>query len=92
MQIEPRAKWARGVGQAVEHLICKHEALSSNPSPTKERKEKKTILPERKEGREILKKERKKGRKERREILKKGRKEGRKKAKERKRERDFPCG
>jgi hypothetical protein len=25
----------RGVAQAVEHLLCKREALSSNNSPTK---------------------------------------------------------
>jgi hypothetical protein len=30
-----REKWTRGVAQAVECLFCKHEALSSNPSPTK---------------------------------------------------------
>jgi hypothetical protein len=29
-----RAKWNR-VGVAVEHLLCKHEVLSSNPSPSK---------------------------------------------------------
>jgi hypothetical protein len=28
-----RAKWTRGVAQAIE--LCKHEAMSSNPSPTK---------------------------------------------------------
>jgi hypothetical protein len=27
-------KWSGGVAQAIEHLLCKHEALSSNPSPT----------------------------------------------------------
>jgi hypothetical protein len=27
-----RAKWTEGVVQAVEHLLCKCEALSSNPS------------------------------------------------------------
>jgi hypothetical protein len=26
-----RAKWTGDVTQAVEHLLCKHEALSSNP-------------------------------------------------------------
>jgi hypothetical protein len=26
------------VAQAVEHLLCKHKALSSNPSPTKKKK------------------------------------------------------
>jgi hypothetical protein len=28
-----RAKWTGGVVQAVEHLLCKPKALSSNPSP-----------------------------------------------------------
>jgi hypothetical protein len=30
-----RAKWTGGVFQTVEHLLCKWESLSSNPSPTK---------------------------------------------------------
>jgi hypothetical protein len=30
-----RAKCPGDVSQAVEHLLCKHTALSSNPSPTK---------------------------------------------------------
>jgi hypothetical protein len=30
-----RAKWTGGVAQVVELLLCKHKALSSNPSPTK---------------------------------------------------------
>jgi hypothetical protein len=30
-----RAKWTGGVVQAVEHLCCKHKALSSNPVPPK---------------------------------------------------------
>jgi hypothetical protein len=30
-----RAKWTGGVAQVVEGLLCKHKALSSNPSPTK---------------------------------------------------------
>jgi hypothetical protein len=30
-----RAKWIGGVAQAVECLLCKLTALSSNPSPTK---------------------------------------------------------
>jgi hypothetical protein len=30
-----RAKWIGGVTPAVEHLLCKHKALSSNPSSTK---------------------------------------------------------
>jgi hypothetical protein len=29
-----RAKWTGGMPQAVEHLLCKCEALSSNPNPT----------------------------------------------------------
>jgi hypothetical protein len=34
-----RAKWIGGVTQAIEYLLCKREALSINPSPTrKERK------------------------------------------------------
>jgi hypothetical protein len=32
-----RAKWNRGVAQAVEHLLCKSEALSSNPIPSKKK-------------------------------------------------------
>jgi hypothetical protein len=34
-----RAKWAGGVAQAESQLwLCKHEALSSNLSPTKKKK------------------------------------------------------
>jgi hypothetical protein len=33
-----RAKWTGGVGQGTERLLCKCEALSSKPSPTKEKK------------------------------------------------------
>jgi hypothetical protein len=29
-----RTKWTGGVVQAVECLLCKHEVLNSNPSPT----------------------------------------------------------
>jgi hypothetical protein len=29
---------AEGVAQEKGHLLCKHEALSSNPSPTKKKK------------------------------------------------------
>jgi hypothetical protein len=36
-----RAKWSEGVAQMVEHLLCKNEALNSNPSPTKKKKKKK---------------------------------------------------
>jgi hypothetical protein len=34
-----RAKWTGGVAQAVLCLLCKCEALSSNPSPTKKESE-----------------------------------------------------
>jgi hypothetical protein len=30
-----RTKWTRGVAEVTEHLLCKHKALSSNPSLTK---------------------------------------------------------
>jgi hypothetical protein len=30
-----RAEWTGGTAQAVEHLLCKYKALSSNPNPTK---------------------------------------------------------
>jgi hypothetical protein len=30
-----RTKWTRGIAHAVVHLLCKCEALSSKPSPTK---------------------------------------------------------
>jgi hypothetical protein len=36
-----RAKWTGGVTQAVERLLCRHETLSSNPSPTKNKNYKK---------------------------------------------------
>jgi hypothetical protein len=29
-------KWTGSVAQAIEHLLCKHEAQSSNPSSTKQ--------------------------------------------------------
>jgi hypothetical protein len=29
-----RAKWSGGVAQVVDYLLCQHEALSANPSPT----------------------------------------------------------
>jgi hypothetical protein len=35
------AKWTGGVVQGVEHLLCKHEALHSNPAKKKKRKCKK---------------------------------------------------
>jgi hypothetical protein len=35
ISIITRAKWTRGVAQAVKYLLCKLEALSSNPSPSK---------------------------------------------------------
>jgi hypothetical protein len=33
-----RAKWPGSVAQAVECLLCKYEALSSNPCPIKKKK------------------------------------------------------
>jgi hypothetical protein len=36
-----QSKMAGGVTHAVRHLLCKHKALSSNPSPTKKKKKKK---------------------------------------------------
>jgi hypothetical protein len=33
-----RTKWAESVVQVVECLLCKHEILSSNPNPTKKKK------------------------------------------------------
>jgi hypothetical protein len=38
-----RGKWARGVSQIVEGLLCKHKALSLNPSPNKKRKGRKEL-------------------------------------------------
>jgi hypothetical protein len=32
-----RAKWTGGAAQAIKHLFCKHEALSSNLNPTQEK-------------------------------------------------------
>jgi hypothetical protein len=32
-----RAKWPGRVAHTVEHLLCKHESLSSNPGPTKKK-------------------------------------------------------
>jgi hypothetical protein len=37
-QNKTRAKWTGGVAKVVEHLLCKCEALSSNPSPTEVKK------------------------------------------------------
>jgi hypothetical protein len=34
-----KAKRTGGVAQVLEHLLCKREALSSNPSPIKRKKE-----------------------------------------------------
>jgi hypothetical protein len=34
------AKWTGGATQVVEHLLCKGEALSSNPRPTIKKKKK----------------------------------------------------
>jgi hypothetical protein len=40
-----KAKWTEVVAQAVEHLLCKGKALSSNPSPTKNKQTKtRTII------------------------------------------------
>jgi hypothetical protein len=36
----PSPKWAGGMAQVVEHLLCKREALNSKPSPAKKKKEK----------------------------------------------------
>jgi hypothetical protein len=35
-----RAKRAGDMAQAVEHLVCEHKSLSSNPRPTKKKKKK----------------------------------------------------
>jgi hypothetical protein len=35
------AKWIGGVAQAAEYLLCKHEALNSNPIPPKTKQNKK---------------------------------------------------
>jgi hypothetical protein len=32
-----RAKWTGGVAHMVEHLLCKYEALSLNPSPLRKK-------------------------------------------------------
>jgi hypothetical protein len=37
-----RAKWRLDVAQVVEHLLCKSEAPSSNPSPIKPNETKQT--------------------------------------------------
>jgi hypothetical protein len=36
-----RAKWTEGMVQVTQCMLCKHEALSSNPRPIKGRKKKK---------------------------------------------------
>jgi hypothetical protein len=38
-QVVEHLLWTEGVAQAVEHLLCKHEALSSNSSLIKEKEE-----------------------------------------------------
>jgi hypothetical protein len=38
-----RANWIGGMVQEVESLLCKYEALSSNPRPTEKQKQNKTI-------------------------------------------------
>jgi hypothetical protein len=50
-----RAKWTGGVTQVIEYLLCKREALSSNPTGARNKKRKK-----RKEGREGGRKEERK--------------------------------
>jgi hypothetical protein len=40
-----RAEWTEGVAQGVECLLCKTEALSSNPSATKKTKKKSKQIP-----------------------------------------------
>jgi hypothetical protein len=39
------AKWTGDVAEAVECLLCKHEALSSNSSPTKTKQNKYAVIP-----------------------------------------------
>jgi hypothetical protein len=39
-----RAKWTGGVAEATEHLLCKCEALGSNPVPQKKKKKDSTFL------------------------------------------------
>jgi hypothetical protein len=39
-----RGKWARGVVQVVEHLLCKRISLSSKPSPTKKQKKESYLI------------------------------------------------
>jgi hypothetical protein len=39
-----RTKWTESVAQGVERLLCKCEPLSSNFSPTKKKKKKKTEI------------------------------------------------
>jgi hypothetical protein len=38
-----RAKWTGNVTQAVEHLLYKHEALSTNINPTKKSKKERQL-------------------------------------------------
>jgi hypothetical protein len=38
-----RAKWTGDLAQVVEHLLCKHKALSLNTKPTKKKKKKKGL-------------------------------------------------
>jgi hypothetical protein len=35
MLLGKKFTWTGGVAEAIERLLCKHEALNSNPSPTK---------------------------------------------------------
>jgi hypothetical protein len=41
LQNNQSKKWTGGVAHVVEHLVCKHEALSSNLSPPTQKKKKK---------------------------------------------------
>jgi hypothetical protein len=40
----PKQSWTGSMAQAVERLICKCEALSSNPNPTKRGKKKRIVF------------------------------------------------
>jgi hypothetical protein len=41
--MKPNTKKVQGVVQAIEHLLSKYEALSSNPSTTKKKKKTKQL-------------------------------------------------
>jgi hypothetical protein len=40
-----RAKWTGDMAHTLEYVLCKHEALSSNPSSTKTKQNKKKTKP-----------------------------------------------